>query len=320
MYKDLYKGAAMPTDIKIAAPQQIGPIQVWPLMWERLVSHQRNLPTGVGDLIFEEYEEEDVGPVINWIQVTNPTEFPVFIPAGWIVSEGLLQDRILVAAEYIEPESTNTILVSCVEKGRWEPSEVHRGTQRAPMSVMGAGFDFDSNKGLWVMDSKTRQERVWRQVDRQEDRSGERPTHSLAQIMQEDANSCEIQKNVIKVMRDSLKIHPQQNGVLIALNGAPLLSEFFSAPDGISRTVRKTLTAASFDATNASNQEAERGDVERFLDEVLRTKIYPLNNEDWGVHLSGGTDSLDTHLTKDSGERLLRMSTLNRSHPALIAV
>lgn len=310
----------MRNDIKIAAPQQIGPIQVWPLMWDRLVSHQRKLPVGIDDLIFEEYEEEDVGPVINWIQVLNPTESPVFIPAGWMVSEGLLQDRILVAAEFIEAESSKTIMVSCVEKGRWELTETLRGTMRAPMSVMGAGFDFDSNKGLWVLDSKTRQERVWQQVERQEGRSGERPTHSLAQIMQEDSDACEIQKNVIKVMRDSFKIYPQQNGVLIALNGTPLLSEFFSDSDGISRTVRKTLTAASFDATNASNREVERGDVERFLDEVLRTKIHPLNHEDWGVHLSGGTDSLDTHLTKDSGERLLRMSTLNRSHPALIGV
>jgi hypothetical protein len=310
----------MRNDLKIASPQQIGPLQVWPLMWERLVSHQRNLPVGINDLIFEEYEEEDVGPVINWIQVKNPTDSPVFIPAGWLVSEGLLQDRILVAAEYIEPESTNTISVSCVEKGRWEPSESHRGTMRAPMSVMGAGFDFDSNKGLWLLDSKTRQERVWQQVERQEDRSGERPTHSLAQIMQEDSDTCEVQKNVIRVMGDNFKIHPEQNGVLIALNGMPLLSEFFSDSNGISQTVRKTLNAASFDAKDASVQQINRSDVERFLDEVLRTKIHALNNEDWGVHLSGGTDSLDTHLTKDSGERLLRMSTLNRSHPALIGV
>ena len=310
----------MRNDIKIAAPQQIGPIQVWPLMWERLVSHQRNLPTGIDDLIFEEYEEEDVGPVINWIQVTNPTDSPIFIPAGWMVSEGLLQDRILVAAEYIEPESTNTVLVSCVEKGRWEPSEVHRRTQRAPMSVMGAGFDFDSIKGLWVLDSKTRQERVWQQVERLEDRSGERPTHSLAQIMQEDSDTCEIQKNVIKVMKDKLRIHPQQNGVLIALDGQTLLSEFYSDPKGISKTVQKTLTCTSFDALDISNQQIDRGDVERFIDEVLGTKIHAQNNEDWGVHLSGGTDLLDTHLTKDSGERLLHMSTLNRSHPALIGV
>jgi sulfur transfer complex TusBCD TusB component (DsrH family) len=289
-------------------------------MWERLVSHQRNLPVGITDLIFDEYEEEDVGPVINWIQALNPTQSPVFIPAGWLISEGLLQDRILVAAEYIEAESSKTIMVSCVEKGRWEPSESYRRTMRAPMSVLGAGFDFDSNKGLWVLDSKTRQERVWQQVESQEARSGERPTHSLVQIMQEDSEKCELQKSVIKVMNEKLRILPQQNGIMIALNGKPLISEFFSDSLEIANTVRKTILASSFDTTNMSRSQINKSDVERFLDEVLGTKIHALNNEDWGVHLSGGTDSLDTHLTKDSGERLLRMSTLNRSHPALIGV
>jgi hypothetical protein len=227
----------MRNDLKIASPQQIGPLQVWPLMWERLVSHQRNLPVGINDLIFEEYEEEDVGPVINWIQVKNPTESPVFIPAGWVLSEGLMQDRILIAAEYIEPESINTIMVSCVEKGRWGPVEGSYASAKAPTSVMGAGFDFDSSKGLWVLDSKTRQERVWQQVESQEARSGERPTHSLAQIMREDYETCELQKNVIKDMKENLKILPSQNGILVALEGRPLLSEFFSNSQGITKTV-----------------------------------------------------------------------------------
>jgi len=308
----------MRNDLKIATPQQIGPIQVWPLMWERLVSHQRNLPVGINALTFEEYEEEDVGPVINWIQAFNPTQSPVFIPAGWLISEGLLQDRILVAAEYIEAESSKTIMVSCVEKGRWEPSESYRRAMRAPMSVLGAGFDFDSNKGLWVLDTKTRQERVWQQVESQEVRSGERPTHSLAQIMQEDSETCELQKNVIKDMNEELRILPQQNGILIALNGKPLLSEFFSDSLEITTTVRKTVLASSFDTTDVSRSQIDQSDVERFLDEVLGTKIYTLKDEKWGVQLSGGTYALDTNMTKDSDERLIKMSTLNRSHPALI--
>ncbi len=62
----------------------------------------------------------------------------------------------------------------------------------------------------------------------QEARSGERLTHSLAQIMQEDSEMCELQKNVIKDMNEELRISPQQNRILLALTGKPLLSEFFS--------------------------------------------------------------------------------------------
>jgi hypothetical protein len=310
----------MRNDLKIASPQQIGPLQVWPLMWERLVSHQRDLPVGIDDLIFEEYEEEDVGPVINWIQVKNPTESPVFIPAGWVVSEGLMQDRILIAAEYIEPESTSTIMVSCVEKGRWEPFEGSYTSAKAPISVMGAGFNFDSNKGLWILDTKTRQERVWQQVEHQEVRSGERPTHSLAQIMEEDLRICEIQKNIVRAMKDTLKIHPQQNGVLISLDGQPLVGEFFSNPSVISSAVKNTLIASSFDAMTGQKAGMEKHAVESFLDEVLATKIHTVKDEEWGVYLSGGSESLDTNLSKDTGERLMHLSTINREHPALIGV
>ncbi len=61
-----------------------------------------------------------------------------------------------------------------------------------------------------------------------------------------------------------------------------------------------------------------QSDVKRFLDEVLGTKVHTLKDEKWGVQLSGGTYSLDINMTKDSDEHLIRMSTLNRSHPALI--
>jgi hypothetical protein len=138
--------------------------------------------------------------------------------------------------------------------------------------------------------------------------------------MQEDIEKCELQKNVIKDMREELKILPQQNGILISLNGKPLLSEFFSNSQEISRTVKKTILASSFDMTDVTKSQINRSDVERFLDEVLSTKIKTVRDESWGVHLSGGTDALDTHLTKDSGDRLLKMSTLNRLHPALVGI
>ena len=82
----------------------------------------------------------------------------------------------------------------------------------------------------------------------------------------------------------------------------------------------KTLLASSFDVTNVPRSQIDRSDVERFLEEVLSSKIKTLKDESWGVHLSGGTYSLDTNMTKDSDERLMSLSTLNRSHPALIGI
>ena len=41
---------------------------------------------------------------------------------------------------------------------------------------------------------------------------------------------------------------------------------------------------------------------------------------DGGVHLGGGTQTLGTNLTKSADERVMRLSTVNRNHGALIGV
>jgi len=306
-------------NLRIAPAQQIGPLQVWPLLWESLTSHQYKVSSSLDLLEFEEFEEED-GPVVDWIQVHNPTENPILIPSGWVISKDLLQERTLISAEYVEPHSTSAINVSCVEKGRWEETDTVRPSVRAPISVMAAGFDFDSNKGMWVLDPKTRQERVWSQIERHENRSGERVTNALTQIMHEDSKMFELQKSVAKDLRANLNVYPKQNGVLIALDGQPLLSEFFSNPEGIYRTVRKTLMAASFDAPSIEHKGINKEQVLKFLDEVRATKIHSIQEETWGSHFSGGTESLDTHLTKSSDERVMRVSTINRTHKALVGI
>ena len=306
-------------DLRVAPAQQIGPLQVWPLLWESLTSHQYKVSSPLDHLEFAEFEEED-GPVVDWIQVHNPTNNPILIPSGRVISKDLLQERTLISAEYVEPHSTTAINVSCVEKGRWEETETIRPLVRAPISVMAAGFDFDSNKGMWVMDPKTRQTRVWNQIERHENRSGVRITNSLTQIMEEDSKILDVQKLVMKELHANLNIYPKQNGVLIALDGQPLLSEFFSNPEGIRLTVRKTLLAASFDATSMEPKGIHKEQVVKFLDQVRATKIHAIQEESWGVHFSGGSESLDTHLTKSSDERVMRVSTINRNHRSLVGV
>ncbi len=72
--------------------------------------------------------------------------------------------------------------------------------------------------------------------------------------------------------------------------------------------------------TGVSRSRIDQSDVNRFLDEVLGTKVHTLKDEKWGVQLSGGTYSLDTNMTKYSDERLMSPSTLNRSNPVLIGI
>jgi hypothetical protein len=304
--------------LRVAPPQQIGPLQIWPLLWEDLTAHQYKVSSPLSQLEFAEYDEDE--PVVDWIQVHNPTTCPILIPNGWVVSKNLMQERALISAEYIEANSTTSIRVSCVEKGRWEEYDRSRPSVRATIAVMASGFDFDGSKGMWVLDTKTRQERVWKQINRYEQLSGERSTNSLTQIIEEDSRTREIQKSVLNQLNSNLNIYPRQNGVLIALDGQPLLSEFFSNPEGLRKTVQKTLIAASFEATEVKLKGITKDQVFRFLDEVRATKIRPIQEEAWGAHFSGGTEELDSHLTKSDDERVMRISTINRGHKALLGV
>jgi hypothetical protein len=306
-------------NLRVAPAQQIGPLQVWPLLWENLATHQYNISADLRQLEFAEIEEEE-GPVIDWIEVHNPTDHPILIPSGWVVTEGLLQERTLIASEYVEAHTTSAIQVSCVEKGRWEETVIPRKVVRAPISILAAGFNFDSNKGIWVLDQKTRQDRVWKQIENYEIRSGVRETNSLTQIMNEDSDKFRIQQNVSTAIKEVLSVYPKQNGVLIALDGKPLLSEFFSNPQGIINTLNKTLMAASFDAQSEKMLGIDKETVTSYLAEVKATKIHLVQEESWGGHFSGGSGDLDTNLTKFGDERVLQVSTLNRSHPALVGV
>lgn len=225
-------------DLRIGPAKQLGPLQVWPLIWEGLIAHNYKVPPNLDDLIFGEIEDED-GPSVDCIQVENPTDEAFIIPSGWIISANLWQDRTINSMEYIEPHSTVAVSVSCVEKSRWSPESKTIDGGRAPFSVIAAGFEYDASRGFWNLDSTSRQTRVWKQVSRQESRSGSRPTNSLRQVMEEDSFQSEIQSFVIQELNGNLISHPDVAkyaflGPLVGAGAriafAPLTDKFGGAP------------------------------------------------------------------------------------------
>jgi hypothetical protein len=305
-------------NLRVAPPQQIGPLQVWPLLWESLSPHQYKISPQLSELEFAECEEdEELGVDIGWIQVHNPTDMPILIPSGWLLSEGLFQERTLNFPEYIGAHETKELKVSCVEKNRWKEDSSTRPIFRAPLSVMTAGFNYEHSKGMWILNPETRQDQVWAQIERFEVRTGHRMTSSLTQIMEEDSKVLEVQKQITEQLKSNFNTYPRQNGFLIALNGQPLLSEFFSNPEGIHRTIKKTIVAASFDVSETRFNGICKRQVIEFLDQVRSTKIQQISEEEWGSHFSGGNEQLDAHLTKSPENRVMRISIINRGHDSL---
>ena len=306
-------------DMLIGESQQIGPLQVWPLKWEGLVPQSYQVPPFLEKLKFDEIEDED-GPTVDWIQVHNPTNEPFLIPSGWIIAADLWQERTVNSVEYIEAHSTVGISVSCVEKSRWRQEFNLPDGGRAPFSVIAAGWEFDSVAGYWKMNRETRQSKVWQQVSNQESRTGERPTNSLRQVMEEDSRASTIHQTILNLTKSKLRVHHEQNGILIALDGQPLVTEFFSIPRAIGQTVKQTLRAASFDAPSLESRPISRSEVEKFLNEIRGENRFEIDSEEWGSVFAGGTNLIDTRITCGLDERVMHLTALNRNHRVLLEV
>jgi hypothetical protein len=306
-------------ELRIGPAKQLGPLQVWPLIWEGLIAHNYKVPPNLDDLIFGEIEDED-GPMVDCIQVENPTDDPFIIPSGWIISANLWQDRTLNSMEYIEPHSTVAISVSCVEKARWSQESRSINGGRAPFSVIAAGFEFDPNKGFWNLNRSMRQTRVWAQVTRQETRTGLRPTNSLRQVMEEDSLKSDIQYSVFRELSGNLISHPKQNGFLIALEGQPLVAEFYSNSNSLRSTLRETLIAASFDATSNSKLKISSDEVRRFFLDFQNYKNVEIDSDQWGAMFAGGSQGIDTRVSVNNREEILHLSAINRNHRVLLEV
>jgi hypothetical protein len=309
------------TSIKlfIKETQQIGPIHVWPLKVTGVSSHLYSVPPFGDKLIFSEYDDGDGGRV-NVIEVHNPTDEDFMIPSGWIVGANLLQVRTFNHSELVKAGESILADVSCVEKGRWGDGQNETDGGRAPFSVIGAGWDYDAERRLWVIDRNSRQSRVWSQVSRQESRSGVRETSSLQQIMMEDSEHAAVQSQVQQISRDTLKTYDEQNGFLVAVDGEPLLMEVFSDSRNIENTIQETIRAISFDIAHLDFEPALDSDVRRFVEEANLGGLSPTQIDDWASQFAGGNHGVDTRATKDQDGLLIHSISLNRRHRILLEV
>jgi hypothetical protein len=309
----------MTNDIKIGKPQQIGPLEVWPLMWTGLSGAPYRTPPFGDGLKFEEYDNGD-GPRVSCIEVKNPTDQDFLIPSGWIVGAQLLQVRSFNSAELVPAGHSILADVSCVERGRWSHGINRTDGGRAPISVIAAGWDYDQSSRSWRMNKETRQSRVWNQVSRQESRSGVRETNSLEQIMREDAatdlNLSQLHSEVL----NQLRTYEGQNGALIGFEGEPLMMEFFSDEAASKTILKETLTSLAFDIDQFAFRPVSKSHVKGFIRESGVGELQMLSDDDWALIMAGGSEHVDTKATLDRNSKVMHLTAINRSHRILLEV
>jgi hypothetical protein len=309
----------MTNDIKIGTPQQIGPLEIWPLTWKELSRAHYKTPPFLRELEFAEHDDGD-GPRVSCIEVKNLTDEDFLIPMGWIVGAELLQVRAFNHSELVPAGHSILADVSCVEKGRWSAGKNRFDAGRAPLSVIAAGWDFDQQNNTWKLDRESRQSRVWSQVSRQESRSGIRATNSLEQIMREDSAS---DFNVAQIQREAasqLRTYEGQNGILIGYEGEPLLMEFYSSEKASKEILRETLSSLAFDIDYHIFRPASKSHVENFIRESGIEDLHMLSDDEWAVLMAGGNENIDTKATLDKKNRVMHLTAINRSHRLLLEV
>jgi hypothetical protein len=296
--------------------QQVGPLQIWPMRWTGLSSLEYHVPPKIDQLIFREYDEGE-GPEIGRIEVFNPTQIPVLIPGGWVVGGDLLQVRTFDNSEFIAPLKSVIANVSCVERGRWGEGKTEVDSGRAPLSVHASGRTFNSKRGRWDIDYASRQQSVWRQVARLEERGGSRPTSSLQQIMQEDSTSLNIASTLQGESQRILQIFNGQNGILIAFEGVPLLLEAFSSAKALQRTIQSTVRSLSFDIDHLSFTASTKEKVKSFIQSASIERLGATEREISTQQVRSGGQGVETNALRDSDGRFIHITALNREHRIL---
>jgi hypothetical protein len=296
--------------------QQVGPLHVWPMRWTGLSPLKYQVPPKIDQLFFREYDEGG-GPEIGRIEVFNPTDVPVLIPAGWVVGGDLLQVRVFNASEFVAPMESIIAKVSCVERGRWGQGKNEVDGGRAPLSVHASGKVFNGNSGLWDINYSTRQERVWRRVETLENRSGARPTSSLQQIMREDSTTIHITSALQNQSVNELRIVNGQNGFMIAFEGEPLMLEAFSSTKALRATIQSTIRSLSFDIDHLDFEQTSKDKVKEFIEEASLGRLSPMQLGIPHSPFLGGCENVDTNAIKDVDGRLLYVTALNMKHRIL---
>lgn len=299
--------------------QQIGPLHVWPLKVTGVSSHPYAAAPFGDKLAFSEYDDGD-GARVNVIEVHNPTDEDFMIPSGWIVGANLLQVRTFNQSVFVAAGESLLADVSCVEKGRWSAGENDVDGGRAPITVISAGWDYDIERQVWVLDKSSRQARVWNQVSRQESRFGSRETSSLQQIMREDSEVSGIQSHIQQISQESLRTFQNQNGYLIAVDGQPILMEVFSDSRNIRKTLLETVRAISFDIAQLDFEPTLDSDVRKFVEEANLGNLVSIHLDDWANEFAGGSNGVDTKASKDRQGQLLHSISINRRHRLLLEV
>ena len=223
-----------------------------------------NIKIATDDLVVSELESASVPQ----IQVHNPTDSPLLIPAGKVLSGGR-QTRTVNVSILVAPESTIVIPVSCVEAGRWHGQHRFEDSKRFASRRVRMEKQRSVARNVKNLRNKmSDQGAVWNSIEAE---MIARDLHSSTSNFLYAEESLNDERERFSAVQELLSEgpEPQQNGIAIAQGKEIVSVEMFASPDALKSSYEALIRSAIFDSPNKKVKSPSEDAVQEFLDQIL---------------------------------------------------
>ena len=273
--------------VDLAPPQSYENLSVLPLLTRS--QWQADYATldeaiGAGWVSISELGE---GGSVPELSVTNSGRMPVLLLDGEELV-GAKQNRVLNLTVLVAAESTLTIPVSCVERGRWR--QMSRGFQSAPRAQFAEGRAAkmrDVTASLRQTGTRrSDQGEVWSRIAHKSARLGAESETGAMAAMFEQAHA-PIERFVEAFISDA-----RQAGGIFLIDGRIVGLELFDAPATWRTLAPKLIRSYAVDAIDrrrAPRSKVAADEAQRFLERVAESEasVFPGTGLGSDVRLSG---------------------------------
>ena len=237
------------------------------------------------------------------IQVHNPTDSPLLIPAGKVLSGGR-QTRTVNVSILVAPGSTIVIPVSCVEAGRWHGEHRFEDSKRFASRRVRMEKQRSVARNVKNLRTKTSdQSAVWSSIDAE---MASRHLSSDTRSFLYAEESMNDEKKRFTAVQELLNEGPEplQNGIAIAQGDEVVSVEMFASPDALKSSYEALIRSAIFDSPDKKVKSPSEGAVQKFLDQILSAETTEATGVGLGTEYHIENDKFVAHALAYEGKFL----------------
>ena len=259
----------------------------------------KNIKIATDHLIVSELESASVPQ----IQVHNPTDSPLLIPAGKVLSGGR-QTRTVNVSILVAAGSTIIIPVSCVEAGRWHGQRRFEDSKRFASRRVRMDMQRGVARNVKNLRTKTSdQGAVWDSIDAE---LISRHLSSDTKNFLYAEESLNDEKERFEAVQELLNEgpEPQQNGIAIAQGDEIVSVEMFASPDALKSSYEALIRSAIFDSPDKKVKSPSEDAVQAFLDQILSAETTEATGVGLGTEYHIENDKFVAHALAYEGKFL----------------